>query len=389
MTLRINHNISAINALRNLNTTDGEMSSSLEKLSSGQKVNKASDGPATLVISEQMRGQVASINQAIQNSESSISMIQTAEAALTEVNQLLISMRQLSIHAANEGANDDKMLAADQGEIENALATIDRIARTSQFGTRVLLDGSNGANGVAVGDGMAFLAAAANTKPSPAEGYRVNITRASTKAHKSAERTVTIADMTQGFQLIISEGGRNATWSLDNLSDGKVIKDMLDNLRRNPLEFNSEHVMADVRKIIAQNLQEKVRDSGLNVTVAVDEATQKLNVTHNEYGSNPIFSVSSSVAGVLGREANVIEQADRGYDVEGTVDGKIGVGEGTVLTAPANTDAQGLVVRFNPVAPYQLKLPKMDPMNNDLEKMAPPVVGARAVSKTEDKDSYI
>jgi len=80
MALRINHNVAALNALRNLKATDEEMSTSLERLSSGQKVNRAADAPATLVISEQMRGQIASIKQAITNSEASISMVQTAEA---------------------------------------------------------------------------------------------------------------------------------------------------------------------------------------------------------------------------------------------------------------------------------------------------------------------
>ncbi|MCH7477978.1 MAG: flagellin, partial [SAR324 cluster bacterium] len=154
MAFRINHNIPALNALRNLNRTDDEMSRSLERLSSGLKVNRGSDGPAVLVISEQMRGQIASIGQAIQNSEASISMVQTAEASLTEVNRLLVAMRQLALHAANEGANDARMLAADQAEVDNSLDTIDRIALTSQFGTRTLFDGSNGPNGVAVGKGL-------------------------------------------------------------------------------------------------------------------------------------------------------------------------------------------------------------------------------------------
>ena len=67
MAMRVNHNIAALNALRNLNKTDDDMSQTLERLSSGQKINRAADGPAALVISEQMRGQIASVNQAILN----------------------------------------------------------------------------------------------------------------------------------------------------------------------------------------------------------------------------------------------------------------------------------------------------------------------------------
>jgi flagellin len=114
----------------------------MEKLSSGFRINRAADNPAGLVISEQFRAQIAGMNQAIENSEGSINMIQTADGALTEINSLLVSMRELAIHAANEGFNDDAQLAADQAEIENAMRTIDRIASNTEFGTKKLLDGS-------------------------------------------------------------------------------------------------------------------------------------------------------------------------------------------------------------------------------------------------------
>lgn len=142
MALRINTNIAALDAQRNLTNTVNAMAKSMEKLSSGFRINRAADDPAGLVISEQFRAQIAGLNRAIQNSEGSINMIQTAEGALTEINNLLISMRELAIHAANEGFNDANQLAADQAEINNAIKTIDRIAQNTQFGTKKLLDGS-------------------------------------------------------------------------------------------------------------------------------------------------------------------------------------------------------------------------------------------------------
>ncbi len=142
MTLRINHNLSSLNANRNLKMTTEAVNKSMQKLSSGYRINAAADDPAGLVISEQFRSQIAGLNRAIQNSEGSISMIQTAEGALTEINNLLISMRELAIHAANEGFNDKDQLAADQAEITNALKTIDRISQNTQFGTKKILDGS-------------------------------------------------------------------------------------------------------------------------------------------------------------------------------------------------------------------------------------------------------
>jgi flagellin len=142
MSLRINHNIAAMDAHRNLIETTRSLSQSMEKLSSGFRINRAADDPAGLVISEQFRAQVAGLNRAISNSEGSINMIQTAEGALTEINNLLVKMRELAIHAANEGFNDTNQLDADQAEIANSLATIDRIAANTQFGTKQLLDGS-------------------------------------------------------------------------------------------------------------------------------------------------------------------------------------------------------------------------------------------------------
>jgi len=146
MSLRINHNIAAFDAHRNLTMTMGSLSSSMEKLSSGFRINRASDDPAGLVISEQFRAQIAGLNRAIENSEGSMNMIQTAEGALTEINNLLIKMRELAIHAANEGFNDNTQLAADQSEIDNAISTIDRIAANTQFGTKTLLDGTRDNN---------------------------------------------------------------------------------------------------------------------------------------------------------------------------------------------------------------------------------------------------
>ncbi|MDH4248803.1 MAG: flagellin, partial [Deltaproteobacteria bacterium] len=127
--LVINHNSQAMNTHRNLLNTDIRMKKSLEHLSSGEKVVRAADSPAMLMISEQMRAQIGSVTQAIANAETSVTMVQTSEAALDEVAKLLVSIRQLAIHAANEGTNDENMLAADQFEVKNALESIDRVSR--------------------------------------------------------------------------------------------------------------------------------------------------------------------------------------------------------------------------------------------------------------------
>ena len=142
MSMRINHNIASLKAWRNLDRADRSLSTSLERLSSGLRINKAADDPAGLSISEKMRAQISGLNQALENNETAISIVQTAEGALTEVHNLLTDMRELALHAANEGANDEDMVNADQDQIESIIDTINRIAETTQFGTLTLLDGS-------------------------------------------------------------------------------------------------------------------------------------------------------------------------------------------------------------------------------------------------------
>ena len=142
MSLRINHNIASINGHRNLLKNDAAVSKSLEKLSSGLRINRAADDAAGLIISEQMRAQLTGLNQAISNSEAGVSMVQTAEGALDEMNTLLNKSRQLALHAANEGANDQNQLVADQAELDNIIDSVSRIAETTQFGTKKILDGS-------------------------------------------------------------------------------------------------------------------------------------------------------------------------------------------------------------------------------------------------------
>ena len=142
MSLRVNTNVESLTAHRHILNNDKMLSKSIERLSSGQKINRGADGPAALVISEGMRSQIASLQQAADNNESAISMVQTAEGALNEVSKLLVDMRQRAVSAANVGINDSNMANASQKEIENALDAIDRISENTQFGSKYLLDGS-------------------------------------------------------------------------------------------------------------------------------------------------------------------------------------------------------------------------------------------------------
>jgi len=151
MALGLVNNVAALNAQSNLMRTNNALSKSLERLSSGLKINRGSDGPAALVISEQQRAQIAGLRTAIDNTNKATSLAQTAEGALNEVNALLTKIRSLALDSANSGVNDANALAANQAEINNALKTITNIANTTKFGTKYLLNGDGGVTASIVG----------------------------------------------------------------------------------------------------------------------------------------------------------------------------------------------------------------------------------------------
>ncbi|MBI4568067.1 MAG: hypothetical protein HY719_06680 [Planctomycetes bacterium] len=143
MGLRINNNLSAFEALRNLRITDQKQSQSLERLSTGLRINRASDDPSGLVVSEQLRAQTASLRQATRNAQSDINMINTAEGALQEVNSLLIDIRESIVFALNTGAADKSQIDAEQRSVDRSIDAIDRIAVTTRFAQRSLLNGKS------------------------------------------------------------------------------------------------------------------------------------------------------------------------------------------------------------------------------------------------------
>ena len=143
--MRINTNIMALNAYNNLENTSTKLSSSLEKLSSGYRINKAADDASGLVISENLKSQVSGLQQASMNAQDGISVVQTAEGALSSVQSMLQRIRDLVIESANTGASDSTARQAAQNEIVQLRSEIDRVANTTAFGNEHLLDGSFGA----------------------------------------------------------------------------------------------------------------------------------------------------------------------------------------------------------------------------------------------------
>ncbi|WP_039655915.1 flagellin [Clostridium tyrobutyricum] len=150
----INHNLMANNALRNMNINSNNAANAMQKLSSGLRINSAADDAAGLAISEKMRGQINGLNQASSNAQDGISLVQTAEGALNETTSILQRMRTLSVQSSNDTATDDDRKAM-QTEVGQLKSEIDRIANTTQFNTKTLLNGNLAAGTVAQGTKLA------------------------------------------------------------------------------------------------------------------------------------------------------------------------------------------------------------------------------------------
>ncbi|MFJ7726530.1 flagellin [Neobacillus sp. NPDC097160] len=149
--MQINHNLTAMNTLRQLNTASTGQTKSMEKLSSGLRINRAGDDAAGLAISEKMRAQIRGLDQASANAQDGISMIQTAEGALNETHSILQRVRELADQSAN-GTNTAEDRKAIQDEVKQLKEEIDRIGNTTEFNTQKLLNGNlKSAGGASVG----------------------------------------------------------------------------------------------------------------------------------------------------------------------------------------------------------------------------------------------
>ncbi len=168
MGMQINTNVAANNAYRNLNNTQGDLSKSLEKLSSGLRINRAADDAAGLAISQGLKSQVSGLTVAARNAQDGISVVQTAEGSLTEVHSILQRVRDLAVQAGND-SNNAASRTDIQTEVTQLTSELTRIAGSANFNGINLLDGSNatltfqvGAGGVAANDQIAVSLAGAN-----------------------------------------------------------------------------------------------------------------------------------------------------------------------------------------------------------------------------------
>lgn len=186
----INHNMNALNAHRNMNVNNTAAGKSMEKLSSGLRINRAGDDAAGLAISEKMRGQIRGLTQASRNASDGISMIQTAEGALSETQNILQRMRELSVQSSND-TNTSEDRASIQKEIEQLTEEIDRIGNNTEFNTQSLLKG----------DGSTKLEGAGLKIPTVVKGTDVTTAEVSAQIEAAGNGTFKVSISGQEFNI--------------------------------------------------------------------------------------------------------------------------------------------------------------------------------------------
>lgn len=309
MGLTITNNVASLNAENNLSRTSNMLSKSLERLSSGLKINRGADGPAALVISEQQRAQIAGLQTAIDNTSKAVSMVQTTEGALNEINSLLVKVRSLALDSANSGVNDSNALAANQAEVANALSTIDRIAANTQFGRKKVLDGSAGLTGSTDDTDVTFLKAGTT---SPTGSFAVAVTTA-------AQRANTTAGTAQSGALAADE-----TLTVNGVA----------------IKLTAGQTQAQV----ISTINTYTGQTGVVAEVGAGSATR---LRTNNYGSNAKITVQSNVAAAATSSGFGTTAASvTGVDVAGTLGGFAATGNGNVLTGSAGAGAAGISVSF-------------------------------------------
>jgi len=169
--MRINHNLAALNTYSRLSNASNMQSKSLEKLSSGLRINKAGDDAAGLAISEKMRGQISGLNQAARNAQDGISMVQTAEGALNETHSILQRMRELAVQSAND-TNTAEDRTSIQEEMNQLTSEITRIGNTTEFNTKKVINGDMSGTTGATGGSMTIQFTAA---PADADSFSLTV----------------------------------------------------------------------------------------------------------------------------------------------------------------------------------------------------------------------
>ncbi|MBY6838982.1 flagellin [Clostridium botulinum] len=300
----INHNMNAMNAHRNMGMNTVNSGKSMEKLSSGLRINRAGDDAAGLAISEKMRGQIRGLDQASRNAQDGISLIQTAEGALNETHSILQRMRELSVQGSNDTNNEN-----DRGQIQKEMDQlrneIDRISDTTEFNTKKLLNGDS--------DVKSKLGANLEGK--------IKVTGSSDKTVAGTDFAITKVDVATAATVDVT------------LKDSK----------KNEITINGKTAVldltgvTDLTKVKIDDINKALKDAGIDSVTAAYDNTNKITFTTKEAGSDVKLEVTAKEA--------TAAAVTKGTNAKITVDGKEIEGKGnTIEINDEITGAKGLKI---------------------------------------------
>ncbi len=347
--MRINNNIMAMNTYRQLTIGNTNSSKSMEKLSSGYRINRAGDDAAGLAISEKMRGQIRGLSQASRNAQDGISLVQTAEGALQETQAILQRMRELAVQSANDtNASEDR--EAIQSEIDQLTSEIDRIASTTEFNTKKLLDGSSG---LSVGDGS--IVGSVNVGTNTQQGtYTVDATSATlATTAKSADVAGTTAATTVNSAGTLTVNGVDVT-----IEATDTLQDLADKINTNvsgvvadfsgagsTFKISSSDVGAGASVTVQTNAANVLTAASDWSTAATTNGTNASGLTAGNFdgalGGAALIYDGNKIT-VSGGDADGLtfnlkdNSADTSVTVNGSVTLQIGANEGQSMTTTIN-----------------------------------------------------
>ena len=315
--MRIQHNIMAMNAYRNYSNNTSALSKNLEKLSSGYKINRAGDDAAGLAISEKMRAQITGLETAQKNAKDGISLVQTAEGALTEVHDMLNRMVELANQSANGTYDNETDRANLQKEVEQLKSEINRIADSANFNGIKLLDGSlsEGGNKSIEISGIATTFAAGSASVASTSAQLASTNAANIAEGKSVEITLAV-DNGKSYSIKLTREGNTL---VDE--NGKSYK------------VSSTAKASEVNAAIAG----AIKDATGGAFTATGGIGAKLVLTSTETGANApsVTGISASVAG---------NAAGVSTNVTAPVADKIKIASGAITAAGTTTKASGVTV---------------------------------------------
>ncbi len=357
--MRINHNISALKANNMLNRTNKSLDKSLEKLSSGYRINKAADDAAGMAISQKMKTQIAGLEQASRNASDGISIIQTAEGALSEVNSMLQRMRELSVQASN-GTNTIDDRKSIQAEIDQLKEEIQRISDTTEFNTKTLLDGSIDRQSF-TSDQNVQLVSVSDTVPS--KTYTINVSAVATQATYSGSAAMGTTNITATQAGVFNINGNEVKIEEGDTPDMvyEKIRDLSDNANieckkgaSGELIFTTKEYGSD--KKIEINVGNAALASYLNIDASVKPSTHtqaqgKDTVMAATWGTNfaSTATVSSKGNFVTISDTNGFEMI---FDVKAT---------GSTTATVLDSGPMKLQIGANESQTMEVRLPKVNP----------------------------